>query len=110
MKLIHITTTGKKTGKKRVTELYTFEHEGEYVIIASNGGRQNHPDWYFNLLNDPGVHVKIGKNEFDATARVSRAPLREKLWAALVELSPHYAEFQHKTERTIPVILLKPAK
>lgn len=108
MKIIHITTKGRKTGKKRETELFSFEHEGEHVIIASNGGRKSHPDWYFNILKDPKVELKIGKKTIQTTARVSRDPLRKKLWAKLVKLSPHYGTFAKKTDRVIPVIVLSP--
>jgi deazaflavin-dependent oxidoreductase (nitroreductase family) len=108
MKIVHITTKGRKTEKKRETELFSFEHEGEHVIIASNGGKKTHPEWYLNLRKNPTVELRIGKHTIKTTARVSRDPLRKKLWAKLVKLSPHYATFEKKTERVIPVILLSP--
>lgn len=108
MKIVQITTKGRKTGKKRETELFSFEHEGEHVIIASNGGKESHPDWYLNLRKNPTVEIKIGKNTIKTTARVTRSPLRDKLWAKLVKLSPHYGVFEKKTERVIPVIVLSP--
>lgn len=108
IKIVHITTKGRKTGKKRETELFSFEHEGEHVIIASNGGRESHPEWYLNLRKNPAVEIRIGKQTIKTTARVSRDPLRKKLWTKLVKLSPHYATFEKKTTRVIPVIVLSP--
>jgi deazaflavin-dependent oxidoreductase (nitroreductase family) len=108
MKIVHITTKGRKTGKKRETELFSFEYEDKHVIIASNGGKKTHPEWYLNLRKNPTVELRIGKKAITTTARVTRSPLRDKLWTKLVKLSPHYATFAKKTERVIPVIVLSP--
>lgn len=84
MKTLHITTTGRKSGKKRTTPLYYFEHEGKYVITASAGGKAKHPDWFLNLRAAPNVDVRVGKQSYSATARPAAAALRKKLWVKLI--------------------------
>lgn len=108
MKLLHLITTGRKTGKQYESELYYFEYEGALVVTASAGGRPNHPDWYLNLRANPRVRVRLGKKEFEATARQASPAQRKKLWAELINLSPMYAGYQEKTTRVIPMILLTP--
>lgn len=106
MKLLHIITTGRKTGKPHESELYYFEHEGKFVITASAGGRPQHPDWYLNLRANPKVRVILGKKEIEATAEIAAPALRDRLWAELVRLAPMYAGYQKKTTRVIPMVLL----
>lgn len=108
MKLLHLITTGRKTGKQYERELYYFEHEGALVVTASAGGRPKHPDWYLNLRANSHVRVLLGKKEFEATAKEASPAQREKLWAELVSMSPMYAGYQEKTSRIIPMVLLVP--
>lgn len=107
LKLLRLTTTGRKTGKERTTPLYYFEHKGKYVIIASAGGADKHPSWFLNLMNDPHVTIKIGNKDIPAVAKIASPVLRRKLWDTLIDMSPQYSRFQSKTERKIPVILLQ---
>ena len=106
MKLLHIITTGRKTGKPHESELYCFDHEGKLVITASNGGSDHHPDWYLNLRADPQVRVLLGKNEYKATAEAAESALRNQLWTELIHQSPMYDGYRKKTNRVIPMVLL----
>lgn len=108
LKLLRLTTTGRKTGKEYTTPLYYFEHKGKYVIIASAGGADKHPSWFLNLMNNPHVTVRIGNKDIPAVAKIASPALRKKLWAKLMDMSPQYGRFQSKTTRKIPVILLQP--
>lgn len=107
MKLLHLITTGRKTGKPHERELYYFEHAGKFVVTASAGGRPRHPDWYLNLVADPRVFVRIGKKKYEATAKQVSPALRKKLWAELVRQAPMYEGYQKKTKRVIPMVLLR---
>ncbi len=104
--LLH--TTGRKSGKKRVTPLGYLEHEGAYVITASNAGSDRHPSWFHNLKAHPQVGVQVGNKEMSATAEVADPALRGQLWAEFVERSPGYGAYEKRTTRVIPIILLRP--
>lgn len=105
---MYLTTTGRKSGKAHTVELYGFEHEGKMVVVASYGGRDQHPAWFLNLRSDPAVKVRVGKNAYTATARIAGPKLRAVLWAELAQLNSHYEDFQRKTQRQIPVVVLHP--
>ena len=107
MKLLHLTTTGRKTGRAHEVELYYFEHENQLVVTASAGGRPHHPEWFLNLSADPKISMKIGKQTYEATARKAGPTLRKKLWAKLIKLADMYAGYQKKTKRVIPMVLLQ---
>ena len=108
LNVLLLTTIGRKTGKRRTTPLGYFEHDGSYVIIASNGGSDRHPFWFLNLKNNPNVRVQIKDKEISATAQEAEPGLRKKLWTRLVGLSPQYGQYEKSTKRQIPLILLQP--
>lgn len=108
LKLLRLTTIGRKTGRKHNTPVYYFAYKGKYVIIASAGGADKHPSWFLNLMNNPHVTVRIGNKDISAIAKLASTVLHRKLWATLIEMSPQYSRFQAKTKRKIPVILLQP--
>ncbi|HLD93524.1 MAG TPA: nitroreductase family deazaflavin-dependent oxidoreductase [Anaerolineales bacterium] len=110
LNVLLLTTTGRKSGKQRTNPLGYFEHDGGYVVTASNGGADRHPGWFFNLEADPNVRVRIHDKEFPARADVIGAELRKKLWIRLVSLSPQYGNYATSTKREIPLILLRPVK
>jgi deazaflavin-dependent oxidoreductase (nitroreductase family) len=106
-RLLLLTTTGAKSGKTRINPL-AFTREGEdYVVIASKGGSPTHPDWYHNLAANPDVTVEVGTDRFDARARVAQGEERDRLYAAQAALMPGFAEYQRKTTRQIPVVVLE---
>jgi deazaflavin-dependent oxidoreductase (nitroreductase family) len=101
-----LTTTGNKSGLRRRTALIYARDGDHYVVVASNGGSAGHPAWYRNLDADPHVHVQVGAEEFDATARTATGEERERLWPLAAKVWPAYDEYRTKTEREIPVVVL----
>ncbi len=79
------------------------------MIVASKGGDDHHPLWYLNLVADPDVTVQVGGDVFPAQARTAGADERARLWSLMTGIWPAYAEYQAKTEREIPVIVLERA-
>ena len=107
--ILILTTTGRKSGEERVRPLIFGEDDGRYVVVASQGGAPSHPDWYLNLAADPNVHVQIKGDRFAARARTAEGEERERLWRTMAEIWPPYDEYQRRTDRTIPVVVLERA-
>ena len=107
--ILILTTTGRRSGEERVKPLIFGEDDGRYVVVASQGGAPTHPDWYFNLDADPNVHVQIKGDRFAARARTAEGEERERLWRTMAEIWPPYDEYQRRTERVIPVVVLERA-
>jgi deazaflavin-dependent oxidoreductase (nitroreductase family) len=105
--LMLLTTTGAKSGKERVNPL-AYSTDGDRVIVlASKGGAPSNPDWYYNLVASPIVTVEVGGERYQARARVTEGAERERLFKSHVALLPNFAEYQNKTDRQIPVIVLE---
>ena len=104
--IIIVTTRGNKSGKLRKTPLMRVEHDGEYALVASQGGAPKHPVWYYNLTADPdAVMIQDGPEPFDATTRELSGDERATWWDRAVAAYPDYAVYQTNTERLIPVFL-----
>ena len=103
-----LTTTGRKSGKRRVTPVGYFEADGGYVIVASNAGFDNHPGWYHNLKHNSRVTFEIRGRRATALAETAEPDRRARLWARLMELAPGYGAYQRRTRREIPIVLLQP--
>ena len=82
------------------------EDGGSQVLVASRGGAPQHPAWYLNLEANPEVGVQVKADKFRARARTAEGEERERLWKAMNEIWPHYDEYQTKTTRQIPVVVL----
>ncbi len=108
LKILLLTTTGRKSGKEHTTPLGYFEQDGDYVIIASNGGADKHPFWFLNLKSNPDVSIEIKDKKIPAEAREADEATRKELWAKLVILSPQYGQYATSTKREIPMVLLRP--
>ena len=107
--LLLLTTTGAKSGEARTTPL-VYSRDGEkVVIIASMGGAPKHPAWYLNLAANPRVTVELGTEKFEATASATEGAERDRLYAKQAELMPAFTEYEQKTTRRIPVVLLERA-
>ncbi len=106
LRVLLLTTTGRKTGKKRTTPLGYFEHDGGYVIIGSNAGFDTHPAWFHNLKGNPHAIVEVNDRQFEASAEVVGPGERGQLWARLVEIAPAYANYANNTSREIPLVTL----
>jgi len=104
--ILLLTVTGRKSGKEYTTPLIFGEDGGSYVLVASQGGTPEHPDWYLNLEADPEVGVQVKADRFRARARTAEGEERERLWRSMNEIWPHYDEYQTKTARQIPVVVL----
>ena len=108
--IIVITMRGAKSGKIRKTALMRVEHEGEYALVASVGGAPKNPTWYANLVKDPtALMIQDGPEPRDYVAREVDGEERQMWWDRAVEAYPPYAEYQEKTDRTIPVFVASPA-
>jgi len=108
--LLLLHTTGAKTQETRVNPVaYTTDGE-RLVIIASKGGAPTHPAWYHNLVANPVVTVEVGTEKFQARAAVVAEPERTRLYDKMVAVMPGFAEYQRRTTRLIPVIVLTPLK
>ena len=106
-KILLLTTTGRKSGNETTTPLI-FGLDGDNpVIVASKGGAPRHPGWYTNLKKTPEVGVQIKGENFRARARDAEGDERERLWRMMNGEWRHYDEYQQKTERTIPVVVLE---
>ena len=106
--LLLLTTTGAKSGKERTSPLVYMADGDRMVIIASKGGAPSNPDWYYNLVANPEVTVERGTERFAARAAVVDEPERTRLFTKVSDKMPGFAEYQSKTERTIPVVVLEP--
>jgi deazaflavin-dependent oxidoreductase (nitroreductase family) len=106
--LLLLTTTGAKSGQTRVNPLAYSQDGDRYVVLASKGGSPTNPDWYHNLVANPDVTVEIGPKRVRARATVVQGAERERLFNAHAAKMPNFAEYQQKTTRPIPVIVLEP--
>lgn len=102
-----LTTRGRRSGKLRRTALIYGRLDDHYVVVGSQGGAPTHPQWYLNLLADPNVVIQVGAETHVATARDATAAERPLLWEQMVELFPNYEEYQKKTERQIPLVVIE---
>jgi deazaflavin-dependent oxidoreductase (nitroreductase family) len=102
-----LTTKGRKTGKMRTTPLLYGRDGDNIVVVASVGGAPHHPNWFYNLKGQK-AEVQIGREKQRFKARVAEGEERERLWAQMVAIWPNYAEYQKKTKREIPVVVLEP--
>jgi deazaflavin-dependent oxidoreductase (nitroreductase family) len=101
--------SGAKSGRHRTNPL-AYQRDGDrYVVFASKAGAPTNPDWYHNLRAHPDVTIEVGPDTIDVVASEATGQERDRLFRAQAERSPQFAEYQKKTERTIPVILLTPA-
>ena len=102
-----LTTKGRRSGEPRSTPLIYGAHGDEYVVVASKGGAPEHPAWYLNLAADPEVELQVRGDRFKARARTATAEEKPELWSTMTASWPAYDEYQTKTEREIPVVVLE---
>ena len=108
--VVLLTTTGARSGKQRLVPLMRVEHDGVYAAVASKGGAPEHPVWYGNLRAHPDITLQDGTEVHEVTAREVSGAEREQWWARAVEAYPPYAEYQTKTDRLIPLLVLEPRR
>lgn len=103
-----LTTTGRKSGKPRTVPLGFLRDGSAYVIIASYGGLPRHPAWYLNLNSQPEATIQVKRQEMRVKAETASPEKRRELWARLIEAAPGYANYEQRTSREIPVVILHP--
>ena len=104
-----LTTTGRKSGQSRTTPLIYGRHDGDVMVVASKGGSPEPPDWYRNLQDNPNVNVQIKGDRFRARARTATPEEKTEMWQVMTREWPAYDEYQTKTDREIPVVVLERA-
>lgn len=102
-----LTTTGRRTGEPRDKALIYGRDGDAYLVVASKGGADEHPAWYLNLVANPTVLVQVKGDRFTAKARTATAEEKARLWPIMTEQWPAYDDYQRKTDRDIPVVILE---
>jgi deazaflavin-dependent oxidoreductase (nitroreductase family) len=101
--------TGAKSGNERVNPLvYQPLDGGRYAIFGSKGGADTNPDWFHNLVANPGTTIEVGTDTVAVVSRVAEGNERETIWSAQKVAAPGFAEYERNTTRQIPVIVLDP--
>jgi len=111
MHTLLLTTRGRKSGKLRRTALIYGQDGNNYLIVASNGGADNHPLWYLNLSETPSVQIQVGADTLDAQARTANAEEKPRLWQIMRKIFPTYDSYvtkAGKAGREIPVVVIEP--
>jgi deazaflavin-dependent oxidoreductase (nitroreductase family) len=109
MPLLLLHHTGARSGQVRINPLAYQDDDGRYVIFASKGGAPTNPDWYHNVKANPSVTIEVGADKIEALASEATGEERERLFRTQAQRMPQFAEYEQKTDRVIPVIVLTPA-
>jgi deazaflavin-dependent oxidoreductase (nitroreductase family) len=108
MPILLVRTTGAKSGAARINPVaYQRLDDDTVAVFASYGGAPKNPDWFHNLVANPDVTVEIGTDTYAARARVATGEERERIWEAEKALMPQFADYETKTDRQIPVVVLE---
>jgi deazaflavin-dependent oxidoreductase (nitroreductase family) len=99
---------GAKSGKHRTIPLLYIDDGDDLVIVASKGGSHKHPAWFHNLMANPDTRVQVGSEKRDVVARKAGRREKKRLWPQVVEVWPDYENYQERTEREIPLVILSP--
>ena len=105
---LKLTSVGRKSGKQRTVMLMYIRDGDSYVVTASNGGKPQHPGWFFNVQSNPEVTLQLKGQQKKAVAEVAGPEKRNELWARLVEIAPMFASYPKRTDRVIPMVILRP--
>jgi deazaflavin-dependent oxidoreductase (nitroreductase family) len=108
--ILLLNTVGRKSGKRRTSPLLYVMDGEDFVIIASKGGASAHPAWYLNLIANPEAMVEVGDREVRVRAEEADSEEKSRLWQKMVEMYPAYDAYQEKTEREIPLLVLRPVE
>jgi deazaflavin-dependent oxidoreductase (nitroreductase family) len=106
--MLLLTTMGRKTGTVHTVPLLYIRDGENFVVIASFGGRDQHPAWYLNLVADPMVSARAGGSRLSLHARTASPEERATLWPRVVDAYDAYARYAGRTEREIPIVILEP--
>jgi|SRR5579862_50278 len=108
LEILLLTTTGRRSGRPRTVPLCSLRDGESFVVIASYGGLDCSPSWLLNLQHEPRATVRLGRITQDVVARRAIAAERERLWVQVTARAPGYLDYQRRTARRIPVVLLEP--
>ena len=108
--ILLLNTVGRKTGRKRTSPLLYVMDGEDFVIIASKGGAPTHPAWYLNLKANPDATVEVGDRAVQVRAEEADSEEKVRLWQRMVEMYPTYDDYQTKTKREIPLLVLRPVE
>ena len=104
--MLLLTTVGRRTDKPHTVPLLYLRDADNLAVVASWGGRNNHPEWYLNLTAEPRVRVQIRGQRMEMTARTASAEERGRLWPQVLTAYDGYANYQSRTDREIPIVIL----
>jgi len=110
MRVLILTTVGRKTGKTHVNPVAYFERDGGYLIVASNGGKDSHPGWYFNLKANPDITVQVMDKQLPVHAEIVSGEKRAEFWKYVVQSAPNFGDYEKNTKREIPLVFLSQFK
>ena len=108
--LLLLHTKGAKSKQERINPVAYVKDGEQFIVIASKGGAPTNPDWYYNIVADPALTVEVGTEKFQVRATVAEEPERTRLYNKMIEMMPGFGDYQQKTTRKIPVIVLTPVK
>ena len=106
--LLLLHSTGAKSGQERINPMMYLADGGNYVVFASKAGAPTNPDWYHNVVAHPEVSIEVGDRLLGAVGHVAEGEVRDRLWSRQKELYPGFADYESKTARQIPVVVLEP--
>lgn len=104
-----LTTKGRKSGKQRTVPVMYFMDGPAYVVTASAGGAPKNPAWFHNVRSNPQATIETGRQRINVVGEVASPEKRNELWTHLLEIAPGFANYQKRTSRQIPIVLLRPA-
>jgi deazaflavin-dependent oxidoreductase (nitroreductase family) len=107
--LLLLHATGAKTGRTRVKPLVYRRDGDRLVVFGTKGGAPTNPEWYYNVQTNPRVTIEVGSDRFEADARVAPPDERDRIWRLQARDAPAFADYQKRTDRTIPVVILERA-
>ena len=108
-KVLILTTRGNRSGRMVSNPVGYFEHNGGYLIVASNGGNEKHPSWYYNIKGNPGnVVIQVKDKKLKVKPEIILGERRKPLWDWIVSTAPNFGDYEKLTTREIPLVFLKP--
>ncbi len=104
--ILLLNTLGRKSGEPRTTPLIHRTDDGRWIVVASKGGWPANPSWFENLIANPDISIQVESEEIPVHASIAQGEERERLWSLMTEAWPAYDDYQTKTDRQIPVVVL----